>query len=99
MPDAGLQMANLLGVPAAHRKSFAAPPTEVWACHWKTVRLFVALGTQWRTGMAGPTGLDYAALPVVAQAQGVRLSRQRFEDLRTLESEVLKIVGERAKNG
>lgn len=99
MPDAGLQMANLLGVPVAHRNSFRAPPTEVWACHWKTVCLFGVMSTQWRTGMNGPTGLDYTALPVAARALGVRLSRQRFEDLRTLESEVLKIVQERSKNG
>lgn len=92
-------MANLLGVPVAHRDSFRAPPVEIWACHWKTLRLFVALGTQWRTGMSGPTGLDYAALPVAARGTGIKLTPSRFEDLRVLESEVLKIVAERSKNG
>lgn len=92
-------MANLLGVPVAHRDSFRAPPVEIWACHWKTLRLFVAMGTQWRTGMSGPTGLDYAALPVAARTLCIRLTTSRFEDLRTLESEVLKIAGEKAKSG
>lgn len=99
MPDPGMQMAVMLGVPEKHRAGLCAPPTEVWACHWDTVRLFAAMGTQWRTGMRGPTGLDYAALPVAARALGVRLTRRRFADLRTLEAEVLKIAQERADRG
>ncbi len=92
-------MANLLGVPVAHRESFRAPPVEVWSCHWKALRLFVAMGTQWRTGMSGPTGLDYGVLPVVARALRIRLTTSRFDDLRTLEAEVLKISAEKAKSG
>lgn len=32
---------------------------EVWAENWVTYLIFGRLGTQWRTGMNGFTGLDY----------------------------------------
>jgi hypothetical protein len=31
----------------------------VFPCNRKVVQLFSRLSTQWRTGMGGPTGLDY----------------------------------------
>lgn len=90
-------MAQMLGVPAAHRKSFAAPPCEVWACNWPTVQLFIAMGTQWRSGMNGATGLDYAALPIVARGLCIKLTPSRFNGIRAMESAVLKIFVD--KNG
>jgi hypothetical protein len=64
---------------------------EVWACHWKTLKIMRAMGTQWRTGMNGATGLDYAALPTVAAALKVRLSASRLAGLRALEAEILRL--------
>lgn len=40
---------------------------EVWPDNAMVVAAFIAMGTQWRTGNSGPTGLDYSALPVVMQ--------------------------------
>ena len=47
--------------------------------------------TQWRTGMAGATGLDYAALPAVLQLTGQPNEQwsQVFDDLRAMEGEAL----------
>lgn len=63
---------------------------HILPCNVKTVRLFIGMGTQWRMGMNGAYGLDYSALPVVAQALGVRLRPGRFEGLRIMEAEVLR---------
>jgi len=35
---------------------------EVWPEHYQVYSVFIAMNTQWRTGMNGVTGLDYNAL-------------------------------------
>lgn len=66
-------------------------PIDVWPEHLAVCNLFIALTTQWRVGMAGATGLDYAALPAVMSLHGIpRKDRlEVFEDLRVLERAVL----------
>lgn len=53
--------------------------------------LFRLLGTQWRVGASGATGLDYNVLLRVMERRG--LSNQQFdemfEDIRLMESESL----------
>jgi hypothetical protein len=78
---------------------FAAAPLGIWPGNWKTVLLFAALGTQWRAGMAGPVGLDYAVLPMVARQLRIRLKRSRFAALQAMEAEVLRIFKERRSDG
>ena len=72
-------------------------PLDVWADHWPAVRLFGAMQTQWRRDMAGPTGLDYAALPAVERRLGIRGRRARraFDYLRVMEAEALRLMRER----
>jgi Phage related hypothetical protein (DUF1799) len=55
------------------------------------VQVFLAMQTQWRTGMAGATGLDYAALPAVLRLTGLPRAQwpQVFDDLRAMEGEAL----------
>lgn len=55
------------------------------------VEVMVAMGTQWRSGMSGLTGLDYASLPVVLRLLGVARAQWRdlFADIRIMEKAVL----------
>jgi hypothetical protein len=57
------------------------------------------MGTQWRVGMAGATGLDYAALPAVMRFTGVPAKErsQVFEGIRVMEDAVLDMT--RSQNG
>jgi hypothetical protein len=66
--------------------------TEVWECNWQSVTTFEAMSTQWRIAPDGPTGLDYAALPVVAQLLEVPRRRWAdvFADVRVMEDAALK---------
>lgn len=96
MPDAGLQFAAQIGIPAEHRKSLAAPPLEVWQEHWDDKELFVAMSTQWRVGASGATGLDYNALPVVARAMRIKLTPARFDAVRIMENEAIEVFRERS---
>lgn len=49
------------------------------------------MGTQWRVGMSGATGLDYAALPVVMRLAGIPAKDRAdvFEGIRTMEDAAL----------
>jgi hypothetical protein len=56
------------------------------------VNTFIAAATQWRTGMAGPTGLDYQAIESTFRMTRVPRSEwpHVFEDLRTMEDAALE---------
>ncbi len=61
-----------------------------------SLRLFAALGTQWRVGPGGGVlGLDYGAMREVAGWLEVEPTPRIFDDLRRLESGVLAAVNQR----
>lgn len=72
---------------------------DVLQANLPAVRVFLALQTQWRSGMGGPTGLDYAALPAVFGMCGIRRKKRAevFGALRILEGETLSVWAERRK--
>lgn len=67
------------------------PPVEIWPDNLAAVNTFIAAATQWRVGMAGATGLDYAALRPILQFTQVPRSEwpQVFADLRVMEDAAL----------
>lgn len=71
---------------------------EVWPENVQAYRLFCDLQTQWRVGMSGPSGLDYAVLFVMIDR--MKLSPEAAEDLeydvRAMESEALSAMHEKA---
>ncbi|HEY0860667.1 MAG TPA: DUF1799 domain-containing protein [Pseudoxanthomonas sp.] len=71
----------------------------VWPDNVLAFNTFVAMQTQYRVGIAGATGLDYAALPAVLSLIGVPADEHTdtFECLRTMELHALDLM--RAKNG
>jgi hypothetical protein len=64
---------------------------EVWPENETTVRVFIAMGTQWNVGMSGVIGLRYESLPVVIDLCRVPADdRARvFAGLRTMEHAAL----------
>lgn len=71
---------------------------EVWPENWEAALTFVALATQWRSGMNGPTGLDYGAIEPVLRLRGVASDQWSsiFDALRIMESEALDVMREGA---
>lgn len=69
---------------------------EVWPDAWPAFRLFDALGTQWRLGPGGPSGLDYTAIPAAASMLGIKRRElaEIFPDLRIMEHEALVVMVE-----
>lgn len=70
---------------------------ELWAANAQSFAVFESMGTQWRMGMAGATGLDYQALPVVLEMAGLKKRKDRaaiFADLRVMEREALRTMAD-----
>jgi len=70
----------------------------VWPENWASVEVFSAMQTQWRVGMNGPTGLDYAALPPVLDLMAVENDERAdcFAGLRVMENEALDVFRRKA---
>jgi len=72
----------------------AQQAVAVWPEHWPALELLIAMGTQWRTGVSGATGLDYAALPAVMDLMGIARGdrRELFDALRVMERAALETM-------
>ena len=77
----------------------------VWPENEPTLRVWLAMETQWRPlpqGMAGsaPQGLDYAALPVVMDFEEIEVAQRKtiFRHLQIMESAALAAMREE-RNG
>lgn len=70
------------------------PPVEIWPDNLQAVNVFVAMSTQWRIGMNGPTGLDYGVLPEIwRRTKTPPKDRDAvFNDLRTMEDAALETM-------
>jgi len=69
---------------------------EIWEVNREPFAVFNSLSTQWRMGMNGATGLDYAVLPTVMDLLGVPADprRQIFMDVRVMEQAALGAMAE-----
>lgn len=72
---------------------------EVWPDNWESACTFAAMSTQWRTGPAGPCGLDYGCLPDVLRMRGVPRSTwgEVFSDIRVMEETALEEIHKERK--
>lgn len=65
---------------------------HLWPEHLPALHAWIDLGTQWRVGPVGATGLDYAGVQAYLTLTGLRgeARRQRFEELRIMERATLR---------
>ena len=72
----------------------AAQEVEVWPENHDAVLLFCRVGTQWRAGMAGATGLDYNVVLSLIDRLGLGPDEadELFDDVRHLESAALEVM-------
>ena len=68
----------------------------MWPDNHAAFILFNNLSTQWRVGMGGPTGLDYAAVyPLLDRAAKDQQEwDELFSDIQVMEGAALKQIGE-----
>ena len=69
----------------------------VWPENQRAYMLFAEIRTQWRVGMAGPTGLDYGVL--FQKMDRMKLEPDEYNelenDIRTMEYAALETMAER----
>ena len=84
-------------VEAIKKAAQAADEFAIWPENWQPLRVFLAMQTQWRVGVAGPTGLDYSAMPAVCQMLGIgnKAQRRAFPAVQVMEAEALKVFSEK----
>jgi len=75
-------------------EDLAADSVEIWPENGTAYDVFLAMETQWRIGMSGPTGLDYAALPVALRmARAPRAEwAQLMADVRVMETSAMRAM-------
>jgi hypothetical protein len=73
---------------------------EVWPDNWPSFLVMDSMGTQWRTGAGGATGLDYGVLPNVMKLVGIPAKdRPRvFQDIRVMESVAIAVMADARDN-
>lgn len=82
-----------MGIPPDQWEKLLAPEDiDIWPENWSAIEVFSAMQTQWRVGMSGATGLDYAALPVVMDLLEVENRAECFSGLQVMESEALEVM-------
>lgn len=57
----------------------SGPPVEIWPDNLAAVNLFISMGTQWRVGAAGATGLDYNVM--YRKMDRMDLTPEQYDDL------------------
>jgi len=62
----------------------------VWPENWEAVQVWARSQTQWRVGMAGVIGMDYAGLDVVMQRMDVADKADVFDRIQVMEAVVLQ---------
>lgn len=72
----------------------ATADIELWPDNVDAVDVFIGMGTQWRMGPGGATGLDYAALPFVMRSVGIPAADRSdvFDGVRVMEIEALGAI-------
>lgn len=73
---------------------------EVWPDNWPSFLVMESMGTQWRTGVGGATGLDYGVLPSVMRLVGIPAKDRPgvFQDVRVMEAEAIAVMAEAREN-
>lgn len=84
-------MAGLARLTRATRE--AAGPVYLWPCNVTAWNAWLGVQTQWRSGMAGFTGLDYAGVRTDLHAMGHSRSAVRdiWPGIKACERAVLKV--------
>jgi hypothetical protein len=81
-----------MGIPlelAQESEQCKAREEEIYPDNMESVGVFCDMSTQWRVGMSGATGLDYAALPAVLNIRKVKDRADVFDCLQIMERAVL----------
>ena len=100
LAQAGVRAVDEAGADAPAARMDDATPCHLWPCNFGVWTLWLDVQTQWRSGMAGRTGLDYAGVRVVVDRRMPRRQRgEAFDALCSMERAALRAWGEQRERG
>lgn len=72
-------------------EDYETDPVEVYPENWPALDVFISMGTQWRVGMSGATGLEYLVLfrLLDRRFRDAEEWQNAFDDIRVMESAAL----------
>ena len=81
-------------------EDYETDPVEVYPENWSAFDLFCQVGTQWRVGASGATGLDYNVLFRLLDNQGLTQTEwdYSFDAVRVMESAALEQMRKETSN-
>lgn len=70
------------------------PVSTIAVASWlaPVLRAWSSIATQWRVGMGGAVGLDYAGAKIALDALGIDLDADLMADIQTMESAALSAM-------
>lgn len=100
LAQAGVRAVDDAGAADSAARQDDAAAYHLWPCNVCVWRLWLGVQTQWRSGMAGRTGLDYAGVRVVVDRRMPRRQRgEAFDALCSMERAALRAWGEQREQG
>lgn len=100
LAQAGVRAVDDAGAAASAARQDDAAAYHLWPCNFCVWKLWLDVQTQWRSGMAGRTGLDYAGVRVVVDRRMPRRQRgEAFDALCSMERAALRAWGEQLERG
>jgi len=100
LAQAGVRPVDEAGADAPAARVVDVTDCHLWPCNFRVWKLWLAVQTQWRSGMAGRTGLDYAGVRVAVDRHMPRRERgEAFDALCSMERAALRAWGEQREQG
>ena len=92
-----------LGLPVelvGEAEDFKGADEGIYPDNWPIATVFSDMMTQWRVGVAGATGLDYSALPIVLSIRRIKAADREevFSGLQVMEQAALEFIRKKAEN-
>lgn len=78
-------------------EDFPPPEFTLWACNWPALQFYTQVSTQWRTGSAGATGLDYNVVFHELDRKGLKPDAydEMMASIRVIEETALQVLHEK----
>lgn len=92
MYDSGPSEAELAAIGLKREDVEDTSIAEIWPENHLVFQIFARCGTQWNSGMGGPTGLNYPSVMTVCDILGVKQEEQleTLDAIQIMEREALK---------
>lgn len=97
MYDSGPSEAELAAIGLRREDVEDTSITDIWPENYQAFQIFTKCGTQWNSGMGGPTGLNYPSVMLLCNLFGVKAKKQleMLDAIQIMERSALKQMNQK----